>query len=224
MESGAAALALKYLAVLAVSRICADAQCVVDLYLNYDCDLGRFNLFERLVGALAKLATVSPMPDDAAAAASVSVTITLTGALGPPGPSGPPAAALPPGSDAQAHVVTLAALRLRSLECLVGVLRCMVDWSRELYQNPNSQSHLGQDSRPNVVNPNRLASPAAAENDAERMSVASSVEDSASSRNVQVASAADNPAAFETLKQQKEIIEAGYNRYATCLFYAFTLT
>ena len=33
-----------------------DAQCVVDIYLNYDCDLSLSNIFERLTGDLSKIA------------------------------------------------------------------------------------------------------------------------------------------------------------------------
>lgn len=33
-----------------------DAQCVVDIYLNYDCDLALANIFERLVNDLSKIA------------------------------------------------------------------------------------------------------------------------------------------------------------------------
>ena len=36
--------------------IFADAQSVVDIYLNYDCDLSLQNIFERLVGDLSRLA------------------------------------------------------------------------------------------------------------------------------------------------------------------------
>ena len=34
----------------------SDAQCVVDIYLNYDCDLALANIFERLVNDLSKIA------------------------------------------------------------------------------------------------------------------------------------------------------------------------
>lgn len=34
----------------------ADAQSVVDIYLNYDCDLSLQNIFERLIGVLSKIA------------------------------------------------------------------------------------------------------------------------------------------------------------------------
>ena len=33
-----------------------DAQCVVDIYVNYDCDLTLANIFERLVSDLSKIA------------------------------------------------------------------------------------------------------------------------------------------------------------------------
>ena len=34
----------------------ADAQCVVDIYVNYDCDLSLANIFERLINDLSKIA------------------------------------------------------------------------------------------------------------------------------------------------------------------------
>lgn len=34
-------------------------------------------------------------------------------------------------------------MRIRGLECLVSLLKCMVDWSKDLYVNPNSQTNLG---------------------------------------------------------------------------------
>ena len=42
--------------VQALTRVCADAQCVVDIYVNYDCDLGLANVFERLITDLTKIA------------------------------------------------------------------------------------------------------------------------------------------------------------------------
>ncbi|KAF6772216.1 hypothetical protein AHF37_08654 [Paragonimus kellicotti] len=46
----------KWVVMEALRRICADAQCVVDIYLNYDCDMNMANLFERLTTSLAKIA------------------------------------------------------------------------------------------------------------------------------------------------------------------------
>jgi len=36
--------------------VCADAQCIVDIYVNYDCDLSSANIFERLINDLSKIA------------------------------------------------------------------------------------------------------------------------------------------------------------------------
>lgn len=34
-------------------------------------------------------------------------------------------------------------MRKRGLECLVSILRCMVEWSKDLYINPNVSPNLG---------------------------------------------------------------------------------
>lgn len=39
-----------------LSSSLTDAQCVVDIYVNYDCDLNAANIFERLVNDLSKIA------------------------------------------------------------------------------------------------------------------------------------------------------------------------
>ena len=38
------------------------------------------------------------------------------------------------------------AMRIKGLECLVSILKCMVEWSKDLYVNPHSQSNLGEPS------------------------------------------------------------------------------
>lgn len=39
-----------------MSSLLTDAQSVVDIYVNYDCDLNAANIFERLVNYLSKIA------------------------------------------------------------------------------------------------------------------------------------------------------------------------
>lgn len=91
----------------ALTRICADAQSVVDLYVNYDCDLWAANIFERLVNVLSKIAQGRQV-----------VELRTT-------------------------PIQEKALRIKGLECLVTILKCMVEWSRELYVNPNAHSNIG---------------------------------------------------------------------------------
>jgi len=108
LESTSSTFEHKWMVIQALTRICGDAQSVVDMYVNYDCDLVAANLFERLVNDLFRIAQGR-------------------------------------------HAVELAAtpqqersLRLRGLECLVSILKCMVEWSRDLYINPNTQSSIGE--------------------------------------------------------------------------------
>lgn len=35
-------------------------------------------------------------------------------------------------------------LRKKGLECLVSILKCMVEWSKDMYVNPNLQANLGK--------------------------------------------------------------------------------
>ena len=42
---------------------CGDGQLLVDLFVNYDCDLEGANLFERMVAALVRIAQSPPSPD-----------------------------------------------------------------------------------------------------------------------------------------------------------------
>lgn len=49
-------LTLQLLLRLCLFRLSSDAQSVVDIYVNYDCDLNAANIFERLVNDLSKIA------------------------------------------------------------------------------------------------------------------------------------------------------------------------
>lgn len=77
-----------------------DAQCIVDIYLNYDCDLSLSNIFKRLVNDLSRIAQGRH--------------------------------ALEVGVSPQQEK----ALRVKGLECLVSILKCLVEWSHDLYINP----------------------------------------------------------------------------------------
>ncbi|KAF4526633.1 hypothetical protein B566_EDAN015267 [Ephemera danica] len=86
-------------------------------------------------------------------------------------------------------------MRIRGLECLVSILKCMVEWSRDLYVNPNSQSTLGQEQR-------------GGEESKGQMRHASS-SGSVNSIGTVGSQAKDIPQQFEVLKQQKEVWEQG---------------
>lgn len=47
LETSSSTFEHKWMVIQALTRICADAQSVVDMYVNYDCDLSAANLFQR---------------------------------------------------------------------------------------------------------------------------------------------------------------------------------
>lgn len=44
-----------------LSEVCRDGQLLVDIFVNYDCDLESVNLFERMVNALVRLSQQPPV-------------------------------------------------------------------------------------------------------------------------------------------------------------------
>ncbi|KAL0722489.1 hypothetical protein Bca4012_037088 [Brassica carinata] len=94
-----------------LEKVCKDPQMLVDVYVNYDCDLEAPNLFERMVTTLSKIAqgTQSADPNPAMASQTASVK----------------------GS---------------SLQCLVNVLKSLVDWEKIRREAENSTRHASEDS------------------------------------------------------------------------------
>uniref|UniRef100_A0AAR2LXF3 SEC7 domain-containing protein n=1 Tax=Pygocentrus nattereri TaxID=42514 RepID=A0AAR2LXF3_PYGNA len=163
LETSSSSFEHKWMVIQTLTRICADAQCVVDIYVNYDCDLNAANIFERLVNDLSKIAQ---------------------------GRSGQELGMTP---------LQELSLRKKGLECLVSILKCMVEWSKDLYVNPNLQTNLGErDCKSETKLPEHVSS--------RRDSVSS--QDSAVSSSVQ-SNQPDHPEQYEVIKQQKEIIEHG---------------
>ncbi|KAM7275135.1 hypothetical protein ACFE04_017001 [Oxalis oulophora] len=78
-----------------LENVCKDPQMLVDMFVNYDCDLEAPNLFERMVTTLSKISQGTQNTDPTSAALSQTTSIK--------------------GS---------------SLQCLVNVLKSMVDWER----------------------------------------------------------------------------------------------
>ena len=71
-EAGQRAVALRCLA-----GACESGQLLVDIFVNYDCDLEGANLFERLVLALVRTAQAAPSASDTPAAAADEAHLRL---------------------------------------------------------------------------------------------------------------------------------------------------
>nr|XP_057906847.1 brefeldin A-inhibited guanine nucleotide-exchange protein 2 [Doryrhamphus excisus] len=167
LETSTSSFEHKWMVIQTLTRICADAQCVVDIYVNYDCDLNAANIFERLVNDLSKIAR---------------------------GRS---------GQELGMTALQELSLRKKGLECLVSILKCMVEWSKDMYVNPNLQANLGQDP-PSDNETSELKLP---EQLPGRRDSISSL-DSTVSSGVPL-SQPDHPEQYEVIKQQKDIIEHG---------------
>nr|XP_046220823.1 brefeldin A-inhibited guanine nucleotide-exchange protein 2-like isoform X1 [Oncorhynchus gorbuscha] len=167
LETSSSSFEHKWMVIQTLTRICANAQCVVDIYVNYDCDLNAANIFERLVNDLSKIAM---------------------------GRSGQELGMTP---------LQELSLRKKGLECLVSILKCMVEWSRDMYVNPNLQANLGQEQPSDGEGAERKLPD---QTTSRRGSVSSL--DSTVSSSVQ-SSQPDHPEQYEVIKQQKDVIEHG---------------
>ncbi|NXA26244.1 BIG1 protein, partial [Ibidorhyncha struthersii] len=175
LETSTSSFDHKWMVIQTLTRICADAQSVVDIYVNYDCDLNAANIFERLVNDLSKIAQGRGSQE-----------------LG------------------MSNVQELS-LRKKGLECLVSILKCMVEWSKDQYVNPNSQTTLGQE-KSTEQDSNETKHPETINRYGSLNSLDSTASSGIGSYSTQM-SGTDNPEQFEVLKQQKEIIEQGIDLF-----------
>lgn len=102
IESPSSSFDQKWMILDSLITMCSDAQCIVDIFVNYDCDLQSTNIFERIVTVLSRIAQAKGQANNNDLAAKVRERN----------------------------------LRIRGFECLVSILKCMVDWSKDLYINP----------------------------------------------------------------------------------------
>lgn len=179
LEATTSSFEHKWMVIQALTRICGDAQSVVDIYVNYDCDLSAANLLERLVNHLSKIA-------QGRQALEVGV-----------------------------RPIEEKAMRVRGLECLVSVLKCMVEWSKDLYVNPNLQTTLGE---PVAKSSNTTNDDAKDVNDSSSTHMQRSMHGGSSQSLNSMGSSInrevlDLPEELEERKQRKEVMEMGIDMF-----------
>ncbi|KAL0547936.1 hypothetical protein IC582_012375 [Cucumis melo] len=131
-----------------LEKICREPQILVDIFVNYDCDLEAPNLFERMVTTLSKLSQGTQNADPNLAALSQTTSIK--------------------GS---------------SLQCLVNVLKSLVDWEKSrLHSEKQGFAH-------------------------------SSEEESSGNENLEVKSREDVTSNFEKAKAHKSTVEAAISEF-----------
>ncbi|XP_037928195.1 brefeldin A-inhibited guanine nucleotide-exchange protein 1 isoform X2 [Teleopsis dalmanni] len=180
LEATSSSFEHKWMVIQALTRICADAQSVVDIYVNYDCDFSAANLFERLVNDLSKIAQGRQAVE-----------------LG-------------------ANPMQEKSMRKRGLECLVSILKCMVEWSQDLYVNPNMRSPHAHDGTAQRTNHHHElnVSHDNADNVSQTNTIIHSVHGGSSHSLNSYGSVKNNevldlPEALEERKMRKEVMETG---------------
>ncbi|XP_065355614.1 brefeldin A-inhibited guanine nucleotide-exchange protein 2 [Calliphora vicina] len=177
LEATSSSFEHKWMVIQALTRICADAQSVVDIYVNYDCDFQAANLFERLVNDLSKIAQGRQALE-----------------LG-------------------ANPMEEKSMRIRGLECLVSILKCMVEWSQDLYVNPNMPSLNAHEGTAHNRSANSADLQSPTDNTDAISQIRSTHGGSSHSLNsygsVKNSEVLDLPEALEERKMRKEVMEAG---------------
>ncbi|XP_028406357.1 brefeldin A-inhibited guanine nucleotide-exchange protein 1-like [Dendronephthya gigantea] len=174
LETSTSSFQHKWMVMQTLTRICSDAQTVVDIYLNYDCELALSNIFERLINDLSKVAQGRQAIE-----------------LG-------------------ATPVQERSIRIKGLECLVSILKCMVEWSRDLYFKPDSQvdDNLDfDDGTPTMPRKESLLEEDGG--NAEGEENLQSMKPGGSQSSLNNGPPLDNAEQFESLKQKKETREKG---------------
>jgi brefeldin A-inhibited guanine nucleotide-exchange protein len=156
LEASSSSFEQKWVVVQGITSVCSEAQIVIDIYVNYDCDLAAANVFERLVDDLSKLAQGRH--------------------------------AFEIGSSQN----QLMKIRVKGLDCLCTILKCMVEWSKDLYVNPHASKKSASDLNSSI---------SVSEHDF----VDSSLEPR---------TASDDPSQFEKVKQHKHILEHGLKLFS----------
>ena len=91
----------KHCVLLLLQKVCRQAQTLVDMFLNYDCNMESVDIFERMVNELSSIAKGISTADN-----SISYTTTI---------------------------------RILALDCLVTIMKSLVQWSSELIDEESTK-------------------------------------------------------------------------------------
>ncbi|KAK9719991.1 guanine nucleotide exchange protein for ADP-robosylation factor [Basidiobolus ranarum] len=105
----------KQMVLQGLNKICSHPQALVDIYLNYDCDISTASIFERIVNSLSRIAQ----------GRTSKAGSTVGGIIGTH------AAGLLLDNTADLAIVQENRLKLRGLKCLVAIIDSLVDWGKD---------------------------------------------------------------------------------------------
>lgn len=197
-------------------RICEDSQTLVDIYLNYDCDRAALdNIYERLVNVLSKVTTSHNQPTSGKDYDSHPDPITSKHA------GHDRSFAIPPplttqnilNTDKQNSQLAMpeSAIRFKSLECLVAVLRSLVGW----YTNNSVSITAGDAAKKDEDTPRASEDQQAltSHSNLSNSRLSSPVTNGSSTNLNNSSSRLDDPEEFENLKHRKQLLQEGIRQF-----------
>lgn len=173
IESPSSSFEQKWTVLDALVSMCSDAQCIVDIFVNYDCGLQSTNIFERIVTILSRIAQAKGQGNQ---------------------------------NDLQTKIRE-GNLRIRGFECLVSILKCMVDWSKDLYLN-SFLSNLRKSAEAEVSGDAPAPIKSCCNGIADKNDLINN-----NIRKTNGDLQRDNPEQIEVTKMHKGIIEQGYDLF-----------
>lgn len=184
-----------------IERLCSDSRCIIEFYLNYDCDGSQPNICEKIIDYLTRLslARVEVTPTQKAvyrdnqrkgiALYDMSKTANLTSSM---------MSSKPPEPEIY-HLFPLEyAMKMTSLSCTVAFIRSLYSWAQKGISN-STRLHAGyKNSALSSASPSRTA--------LRNPSFVGS--------NTQESAEPDDPEQFENLKQRKKAFLEGVRQFS----------
>ncbi|CAG8555206.1 7956_t:CDS:2, partial [Paraglomus occultum] len=190
----------KQMVLQGLMKICSNPQSLVDVYLNYDCDLSMTSVFEKTVNTLSRVAQGRSKNVSGSAMGSI-IGAHASGLL----------------LDNKADLVALQEkkLKVRGLKCLVTIVRSLVEWCKDL---DNKETGISQ--------PEKAKPPETAEDKTTiifsknpllniSMKEFSTAHGNNSNISIGLSDSEDNPAQYQEIMTRKQTLQTGIRLFNT---------
>ncbi|CAG8691174.1 2151_t:CDS:2, partial [Cetraspora pellucida] len=124
----------KHLVLQGLMKICQKPQILLDIYLNYDCDIAMVSVFERIVNSLSKVAQLRT---------KVPSSSGMSSLIG--------------GGSGTAELVAMQdkVLKIKGLKCMVAIVNSLIEWCKDLERrngnDPSPSQHSLQNQTPEFI-------------------------------------------------------------------------
>lgn len=183
-----------------IERLCNDSRCIIEFYLNYDCDSTQPNICERIIDYLTRLSlarvevTVTQKQNyrehmrEGISLYDISKTANLTSSA---------MSSKPPEPEVYSLFPLEYAMKMTALSCTVAFIRSLYSWAQKGFSSSKVTNGL-------LKNPGNNSSSASNINSRNPSFVGNSVSD---------ANDTDDPDQFENLKQRKKAYLEGIRQF-----------